>query len=719
MKNWFSVKLYLEGLKKIKTAGIASAIIVIALNAIVPTFAIIDSNMSWPGQVRTVSTVPIVGFAPFNLLMMLLGAILAASMFSYLNERNKCDFWHAVPHKRTCVYFSFVASIWTWILGIIIASSLVNLLLWVIAKYYIVSVSTFFVSIAVYFLAAIMMATFMILAMSITGTTISNLLIMALLMLFVRVIGVIFVTCVQDITAVLDIDYSILRILKFDFCLPIALLSFRASVFGDALLLLYSLGVVIFLVALGAVCYHWRSSETATKSAPNATMQHIYRCAVTLPFVFLIATFGVMGIADTGTVVILVILSLLTWIIFELMTTKKFKNVLKSFPVLIVPIAVSVVLCCGAFMIRNAVWNHPPEADEIKGVTITGNAYGTKTYEQLKVSGLVVGNDDINRIVSDSLKLTIEKEKKDMNYGVNTRHVVIHLRSGKTLGRYIAMDNETYSTVRNRFYQSEEYRQAFLSLPSTSQIHDIYFSDAYFDKDTAKRLWASFLYEYNQLSDAEKRVIKEYDNELGEAFDEEVKETLEKVTQYNKVGIMCVSGAVGLELFESDYPIFYEYMPETAKMYLELYNENDSYYFGAGAASEIKKIGEMLRKGFDSSGESKLGGNLYFQVLCGRREIDMFFVDFSSKEKTCRAMIEELTAVLDNLERPEQYAYNKEKTVIYCCVETNMMENFATEEEFKSSYDEKYYYYGKIPLALTDEEVDRIVDIYLRYFTKE
>ena len=45
MKNWFSLKLYLEGLKKIKTPGIAAAITVIALNAILPIIGIIESSM--------------------------------------------------------------------------------------------------------------------------------------------------------------------------------------------------------------------------------------------------------------------------------------------------------------------------------------------------------------------------------------------------------------------------------------------------------------------------------------------------------------------------------------------------------------------------------------------------------------------------------------------------------------------------------------------------
>ena len=179
MKNWFSVKLYIEGLKKIKVPGISCAIAVIALNTLLPIVGIIESSASWPGMVRSVSAVDVSAFAPFSLMMMVFAAILVHAMFSFLNERNRADFWHAIPQKRTCAYVSLTAAVYTWILGTIVASALINGILWGIAKYYSVSFSVIAVSTSVYFLAAIMIAGFMTLAMTITGTTVSNLLILA------------------------------------------------------------------------------------------------------------------------------------------------------------------------------------------------------------------------------------------------------------------------------------------------------------------------------------------------------------------------------------------------------------------------------------------------------------------------------------------------------------------------------------------------------------
>ena len=42
MKNLFSVKMYLQGLKKVRGAGIATAITVIVTNALVPIITLIN-----------------------------------------------------------------------------------------------------------------------------------------------------------------------------------------------------------------------------------------------------------------------------------------------------------------------------------------------------------------------------------------------------------------------------------------------------------------------------------------------------------------------------------------------------------------------------------------------------------------------------------------------------------------------------------------------------
>ena len=96
MKNIFSYKLYLQGLRKIRTAGVAMAIVIIVLNAWIP----INCITSGGNHGRYVTSVDAGMFAPFGFLLMFFAPLLVYNMFSFLNERKGSDFFHSLPQKR-------------------------------------------------------------------------------------------------------------------------------------------------------------------------------------------------------------------------------------------------------------------------------------------------------------------------------------------------------------------------------------------------------------------------------------------------------------------------------------------------------------------------------------------------------------------------------------------------------------------------------------------
>ena len=173
MANFFSKKLYLQGLKKIKISGVAFSLILIILNSIIPIVGIIDSS-SFSARYRGVEPVECGAIIPFCLLLVVLVPILAHDMFSYLNERNQSDFYHSIPQKRTCVYVSFTAAVLTWAFGTIIVSVVVNSILWSLAPLYTFTFGTVVLGVLPYLVLAVQMAGVTILAMTVTGTKISN-----------------------------------------------------------------------------------------------------------------------------------------------------------------------------------------------------------------------------------------------------------------------------------------------------------------------------------------------------------------------------------------------------------------------------------------------------------------------------------------------------------------------------------------------------------------
>lgn len=715
MKGIFSFQLYLAGLKKIKTAGIAAAITVIALNSLVPIVGIIDSTASWPGRVRVVESVSASAFSPFHLLMMVFGVILVHSMFSFMNERNKSDFWHAIPQKRICVYLSFLSAVWSWILAVIVTSSLVNLALWGLAKYYTVSASIFFSSIGVYFLSAVMVSMFVLVAMTITGTTLSNFLVAALLAFFFRIMSTIFVMGLENLAFMLDVSHSFWRILSIEFYLPFALLanlfSSKMGPFSDLPLILFTIFVILLLVAAGAFGYCSRKSETATKSAPNKILQHAYRCAVTLPLIFLLATLIAIGDAEVSTSIILSILALIVWVLFEVMTTKKIKNVLKSLPVLIVPIVVSALLCGGMFISRNIVWSQTPTPEEIEGISVENEMYHDNSYEMLISEKLVVRDDSIKTIVSETLKQNI-KDSKTVRTGFND-HFIIHLKSGISMGRYLNMDDKDYYHVRNLLYASDEYRDTVLSLPSNSSLQ-IWFSGMGQQYAPRMDLWESVKAEYASLDDQEKREIKEYYN-ANFAREEENGKRL------YPVGSVEVTGYVGHKQYRSEYPIFYKYMPQTAQLYLEEKNEENGL-FESNSKDDISRMYLLALKAVElqeetSGKEGAMGGSLSLTPLSGNVDIGRVGFSFYEKREE-KQLLADILAVMQSLSDPANYSYEKGNNIIYLQVHADLsgeflLENDLAEFALSEVYPEEYYYVShEIPLSLTDAEVKQLLSIY-------
>lgn len=717
MKNFFNVKLYLEGLRKIRVAGVAAAASVIALNALLPIVGIIESATTRHGASRSVSAVDTVAFAPFGLLMMVFSLILTYSMFSYLNERSKSDFWHAAPQKRTTVYFSFVAAIYTWIAGILLVSGLLNLVLWNVAKYYSASFVSFIGSFGVYLLVSVMLVGFMTLAMTLTGTTLSNLLIFALVLFFVRAVGAIFTATIETVAPMFDPSYSILRFFSMEFFLPYSVLADIGSVgykntFSDAPLLIYSVFVSLLLLALGALGYCRRKSEAASYSAPGKRMQHVYRCAITLPFCFLLVYFLFESI-DVSLFIVMAILILLVWILFELMTTKKIKNVVRSLPVLAVPLVLSLLFTGSVYLTRDVIWNDLPAAEEISGVGVPIRS--THTYEQLMTADVKVEDKAMKQLVAEALEDTMEAARKNANKGYipgKTQRVVITLSSGRTMGRKLYLSDSDYALLTEGFYNSDEYRNAYLSMPTDKQIQGISVSRISAEKGAERLIWDTFLSEYKLLSDADKRAIKDYYTS-GTLRD--------KYVTSGAVSAIYVSGQINMTQYASEYPVFYCYTPKTAQLILELMNEES--ISGGKATDDIALIADLLRVSLES--QSGMNGYIGVTALYGADAISNNYFNYGFSEEKCVDAVLALIDFLSALEDPDDYRGVKGNNVLQLelSVDVNVVtkpDTTALEEVQKDS--EKAvitveYQYLEVPVSLNDEEMKTFVALWEKVVT--
>ncbi len=679
MKKLFSLKLYIEGLKRIKIAGIAAAITVILLNAVIPLISILESRRMY-GMTsivgHSVTSVEPYEFLPFGLLMLAFGAVFAFSMFSFLNERNRSDFFHAIPHKRICVYLSFIAAIFTWIFAILTVSTGVNALLYSFSKFYTVNFSVVLITPLVLLVASTMIAAFMTLAMTLTGTVISNSLIFVLLLLFGRTIGQIFVTALRELAPIVSHGESFLNYLEFEFSLPFVLLSGEG--FDNTPLVIYTVVITLLVFAAGAVCYVKRKSETATKSAPSKLMQHIYRSAITLPFFLFIVLTAIMDGFDASTQLILLVLAILVYCIFELMTTKKIKSLVKALPMLVIPILLSGLFTGAVYIARNAVLNQVPEIDEVEAIGKQESVSYNLTYRELRTNDTFIDSEEAKNILLGALEREIEQIRK---YG-NTRSWEIvgengeikeqiytkdtftfRLENGRTIGRYLRLTEKEYERLMSIFLESYDYLEAYLDLPTSREIDSISVSGYDFSKEDVKRLWASFLLEFSSLSREDKLAY------------------VEKSYRSDEVARFYVSGTYRLKTFNSNYAIIYEYTPKTAKMYLEMASEKGAIQ---SDMTTLKIMIEQLSK--ESENENiENHFSIIATLLTGKEAGEEYYVE--SVKTDTEIPKAEAVKMLEFLVEHGEFSYEPDDTLVRITVQLYDFFLYDLKPDSYTSYD--------------------------------
>lgn len=597
MANFFSTKLYFQGLKKIRISGTAFALIIILLNAFLPIIGIIDSaNYSSPYHVASIVDYNLV--VPFCMLVIVLVPILAHDMFSFLNERNQSDFYHSIPQKRTCVYVSFTAAVLTWAFGTIIASTLVNTILWSLASSYSFSLSTIILGMLPFLVLSVQMAGVMILAMTVTGTKISNFLVAILFFLFFRAMSTFCVTALDEVSNVININYGAYKYFGLEFFLPFSLLlgifDGEAGVFVDAKLQIYSLFVGILFLVIGGFAYKKRRSESASKSAPSKLLQHVYRFAVTLPFVFMVAFFMMIDGIE-GYQIILALVAVLVYVLYELITTKKLKSVVKTLPLMIIPVLVTVLMVSGIYITRNAIYNDRFTTEEFDSFCFTSPYLSS--YESYMVEEVFVKSDRAGEILSDALNYSLDG---GYNYQSTTyERVLIKLKSGRIMARNLHIPDSEYVELDNILYNSPDYCEAYLQIPHPDEISNAYCRHDMSDAQV-KKLYRIFYEEYNSLSTKDKLRVKKPQGD------------------YVSVSGISLSGYLNGLDYSAYYQIVFDYMPKTAVAYMNMLEQDETEgYVEFGMQNAINQL-SACRSQLATKSIDYAYGALSFAKVTGR-----------------------------------------------------------------------------------------------------
>lgn len=383
-KTHFSLRLLWEGFQQCKMIGIFSAVIVV-LGAVLEPVAQAISLGGSPYYTKVVYEAW--GINVTLLVVLLAAPLMTLMLFHFLDNRAASDLYHALPHKRITLYLSYAGAVLLWVVLLLVLGTLTSVITCGFTHKYITLLTDSLLPFAAsLFCMSFLLVAGMLVSMSVTGTVFTNVLFAGILLFLPRL-------------CVLGLQSSMANALPFlsdsagtgffrnanNLLFSGVNVAFSMSesdgtsvetVFSpswQAYLYTFLLGLLYFVIA--AFLFRRRRSEAAGQSAPSRLLQHIYRIVVTMVIcIFIVcAMFSEM---TNGTLrdewfvfLVLYLVAALVYFAYELITTKKWRNLLTALPGLGIVALLNVGILLGMHAVEKHIVAQRPAMQEIESVS--------------------------------------------------------------------------------------------------------------------------------------------------------------------------------------------------------------------------------------------------------------------------------------------------------------------------------------------------------------
>ncbi len=574
MKNKTPLKqkcgLYLEGLRQSRVIGLPFA----CLAALLLVFDIVEA-LGYVGLSDRYFE-PSEGFS-----IIFYGSFCAATplmllmLFHFLNSRSASDFYHAIPQPRPALYFSFAAAALTWTVG---AASLMllaeGIFCSIIGNIY--PGDWFAVWLGIVSTNALC-AGGVLLAISISSTVFSQVIITGLILFLPRVLFHLFEAVVTALAPVLPSFEEAIGILgagRINVIFGYILYDMEGP--AKWIAPIYSLLLAGVYALLGMVFFGRRKSETAASPALNRWVQTAVRVIVAFAVCLIPTTELINDIArgDVGfdalvLYAVLYVLALIVYFVYEALSNRSVKGMAQSWRELLVGLAVlvglNVAFAAGAYICSSAVLSFAPEDDEVVSISIPVQNYRHADYDELVLGeteitdraiiellagGLRDSTDDIDLI---RRRQTYHSEDNPYEY---TETVCFTLASGRRAVRNVYIRRGGSELLEKMLRSNSDYVNAASAIPTPEEV------DSY-------RIFGDF------SCDIPTEVLQQ----AYECYYAEV-QTLDKLDFIYAMGgglfTLEVSGKYNGHEYESDLPVNLR-TPETLTLLMEYLTAKESF----------------------------------------------------------------------------------------------------------------------------------------------
>ncbi len=511
-KRNFSPKLFHEFMRQLRLPGwIFTA--VLAIEAILITAGGVVSNCYRDEAGKLVfsrSAHSFIDIHPFSIFAIyIIAPILTLCALNWVNKRNSSDFYHSLCEKRETVFLSAFAAAVAWTLIALLSSSFIAVVSHAIfPQMFIINYSSVFSVLAVISAGSIFTAACVAVAMSVTGTLFNNIIISGILIFLPSTLVFTIRTVVSNALEIMTTK----GVFGHSFIIPFGL--FEVLIYGGDILTsipaaLFTLAVAIVYIAVATFLFRSRKSEFAGMSAVGKKTQTIFRVLVgtvfsLLPcgYIFnLIINSKRIGyyvnlVEDLFFITVFYTIVVLAVLIYELIATRKFRNLLTALKSLLYVGAVNIALIAIMFGGNAAVLSFTPDADDINSVQVFVDEGGYNSeYYNAMVSKIKFEGKEIKALVSEALKDNVETIKSNGNVyeysysNASTQYTVAINTDFGTRYRKIYLNNKKNDKLMEYLDKNKKYQEIFTTLPEPKDITVNIYSDCELSKEEEAKLY--------------------------------------------------------------------------------------------------------------------------------------------------------------------------------------------------------------------------------------
>lgn len=420
-------------------------------------------------------------------------------VFSFLTKRNSCDFYHAVPVRRSAMYISMITAIIVWIVIIYVCVCAFSMVIIGFDPGMSVDMLGACDIILETIVSGILILGAFSLGTALTGTGTTNGTVSLMILVGPRLLITILQIILEELIPYSEMSYGS-WFLNNSYNILFRLLedSESQATVEFGLTLLYSAVVGIVYICIGGFVFTKRKSETAAQATAHPAIQTVckmvpsYMCA-------LFAVWGVLEIiinkdddpSSFFAVAVLMIISIAIYLIYDVITNRKARSFVKSVKQL--PIFFGIIILSGVILGAVTYYEKEwkPVADEIDGVEFFSLDY---IYTFLGVDRLEIDDEEVNKIVVDAYNRQMKNDDYIFEFettGFYDTELVVGIKSGiRTRYRRVSFTEKEYNTIVDACGEYVANQGYSIKLPVYNQGYtNIYVSELEFLEADEKRIY--------------------------------------------------------------------------------------------------------------------------------------------------------------------------------------------------------------------------------------